>query len=279
MKKLITALSLVNIFLFGLLVSSNVRAENVAAPSADPTIACGEQLREDARFQSLFEKMPFDIKKGQPLEVLASKAKATPKDKTALSLFTAEFERCFATGSEWRQKNYPPVVVSLMDKYRLDFLSVLADLYAGNTTFGNAAKTRVKLLNEFTSQLGTVVHDAQVLKDSTEKQRIEREAKVREEQNQRQAEKDEQSRQETIKWEQEQRQKQLARDQEQRQQQLAREQAEVAQRIEKEVACKNEKAAWDACYWPCFGSTVGSPLNVYLQCSKECSKYSTRSCP
>ena len=203
----------------GLMVTLNVEAETVTAPSVDPTIACGEQFREDSRFQSLFEKMPFDIRKGQSLEVLASKGKASPKDKAALSLFTAEGERCFTAGSEWRQKNYPPAVVNLMDKYRLDSLSVLADLYAGNTTFGDAAKTRVRLLSEFTSQIGTLVHDAQVLKDSTEKQRIEKEAKEREEQNQRQAEKDERYRLETLKWE-----------QEQRQQQFAREQAEDAQR-------------------------------------------------
>ena len=60
--------------------------------------------------------MPFDIRKGQSLEVLASKGKASPKDKAALSLFTAEGERCFTAGSEWRQKNYPPAVVNLMDK-------------------------------------------------------------------------------------------------------------------------------------------------------------------
>ena len=166
--------------IFGLLLVFNVKAEVPAQPSTDPTIGCIDQLRVDTRFQSLFEKMPIDITKGQPLEVLASKSKVSTKEKNALSLFTAEGEKCFALGSEWRQKNYLPSVVNLLDKYRVDVLSVLADLYSGNSTFGATAKTRAKLLAEFNSNLSGIIRDTQALREAAEKQRLESEAKERE---------------------------------------------------------------------------------------------------
>lgn len=167
----------ITFIIFGLLLAFNVKAEVLAQPSTDPTIGCIDQLRVDARFQSLFEKMPIDITKGQPLEVLASKSKVTTKEKNALSLFTAEGEKCFALGSEWRQKNYLPSVVNLLEKYRVDVLSVLADLYSGNLTFGATAKTRAKLLTEFNSNLSGIIRDTQALRETAEKQRLESEAK------------------------------------------------------------------------------------------------------
>lgn len=131
----------------------NVEVEVLSQPTADPSMACGEQIGIEPRFQSLFEKMPWDITKGQSIEILASKAKANADEKNALSLLSSELERCIGLGSVWRQKKYPPRFVNLQEKYRVDTLSVMADLYAGKTTFGAAAKTRAKLLSDFKDAL------------------------------------------------------------------------------------------------------------------------------
>lgn len=164
----------------GLFLTLNVNAETSAQPSADPSVACIDNLSTNPRLQSLFEKMPLDITKGQPLGVLGSNAKASSKEKSALSLFTAEQEKCFALGSEWRQKNYLPSIVNLLEKFRTDELSVFADIYAGNVTFGGAAKSRAKLVTEFNGNVNAIIYEAQMLQEASEKQRLATESKERE---------------------------------------------------------------------------------------------------
>ena len=141
------------------------------AAAQDPTPPCLAQLRDDSRVQSLLEKLPFDVTKGQPLEVLANKTKPTAQEKTALSYFAAEGERCLDLGDEWREKNYPAAAMALLRTYRVELLSALAELYAGNMTFGDVAKFRAKQTSDLKNSLETVVREVQAQREAAEKQR------------------------------------------------------------------------------------------------------------
>jgi len=136
-------------------------------------MACLLELKGDARVQIIFEKLPFDISKGQSLAVLASKERATQPERVALSLFAAEAERCLDTGSDWRIKNYPPVVISLLSTYRVSIISAFADLYSGTITFGEMAKTRSKLTADLKNSIDEVYRNIQDQKSRSEKQRLE----------------------------------------------------------------------------------------------------------
>ena len=122
----------------------------------DPSTACLAELKADSRLSPIEGKVPFDVTKGQSLEVLANKAKPNEQEKAALSYMASEGERCLELGTEWRQKNYPSEINALMTTYRVEIVSALADLYAGNITYGELAKFRAKQAADLKNQVEVV---------------------------------------------------------------------------------------------------------------------------
>lgn len=139
----------------------------------DPALPCLLQLKDDPQVQALLLKMPFDVTKGQPLEVLANKSKPTAKEKAALSYFASEGEKCLDLGSEWRKQNYPAQLNSAMTSYRVDLLSGLADLYAENITYGELAKRRAKMAAELSIKVDSVIQEVKAQRQANEKSRLE----------------------------------------------------------------------------------------------------------
>jgi hypothetical protein len=115
------------------------------------------RLRDEPKLQAMWVKFPFDPSKGQSLDVLSNPDKPTADDRAALSYLATEGERCFDLGADWRKANYPVQVNALLATYRVDTLSALADLYAGKITFGEMAKTRVRLESDLMNQAQAVV--------------------------------------------------------------------------------------------------------------------------
>ena len=139
----------------------------------NPTTECLAQLKEDAKLQILWEKLPFDVTRGQSLEVLANKTKPTMKEKAALSFFTSESERCVDLGAEWRQQNFDPAVISLFATYRVEIVSALADLYAGKTTYGDFGKFRAKQTADLKNNVDAVSRSLRTQQAANDKQRQE----------------------------------------------------------------------------------------------------------
>jgi len=127
------------------------------AQAKDPSSDCLMRLKDDDRFTLLFAKMPMDISKGQPIEVMADSSKVSIKEKSQLSVFVKEGQACYESGTDWRQKNYPAEANSLMISYTVDVLSAMADLYAGKMTYGEVAKYRAKRMAEFQVSINSVV--------------------------------------------------------------------------------------------------------------------------
>ena len=132
-----------------------------SAVAQSPTNTCASQLGEDAKFQSLFKKAPFDISKGQPLEVLGNQSKATLSDKAALEIFVTELDRCWALGADWRKQNYPASINGYSNSYQSFLRLAIADLYAGKLTFGDFAKARDKAQTEFLNKVNMEVGQIQ----------------------------------------------------------------------------------------------------------------------
>lgn len=162
----------------------------------DPSTACLAELRADSRIQAIEQKVPFDVSKGQPLEVLASKAKPNNEEKAALSFLASEGERCFDLGSEWRQKNYPPEVNALMTTYRVEMVSALADLYAGNITYGELAKFRAKQVADLKNNVDAIAAKAEAKRVAKAQHQQELAAQQQQEQQQAQAQREANIRQE-----------------------------------------------------------------------------------
>lgn len=151
------------------------------AIAQDPSAACIQQLGGDERLQSLFKKAPLDISKGQSLEVLANQSKATPKEKTALSVLVSELDRCTDLGADWRKQNYPASINGYGNTYQSFLRSAMAELYAGKLTFGDFAKARDKALTELLNKVSIEVQQIQAQR-AGEKRQQEQEANVAEEQ-------------------------------------------------------------------------------------------------
>lgn len=134
--------------------------------------ACLVQLKNDPNLRSLYAKLPFDLTKAQPIEVLASNSKPNAKEKSALAAYSAEKERCLDIGNNWRKQTFPPEVQALANTYRAESISVLADLYAGKLSFGDAAKLRAKQAASFSQDLDILARNYQEQSQAKEQQRI-----------------------------------------------------------------------------------------------------------
>ncbi len=144
-----------------------------ASFAQDPTIECIAEVHADPRTQILWSKMPFDVTKGQPLEVLASKERPTPEESAALSVLATEGERCFDLGEKWRQENYPTEVNAVLTTYRVDALLALADLYGGSITYGEMARTRARLAADLKNRVDAVAAKIKAQREAEAAQRQE----------------------------------------------------------------------------------------------------------
>lgn len=141
------------------------------ASAEDPSVACLTQIRDNPNAQVLWSKYPFDVSKGQSLEVLSSTDRPSADERAALSFLATEGQQCLDLGTEWRRANYPTEVNALMETYRVNALSAMADLYAGKVTFGEMAKTRAKLASDFTNQMQAVVSKRKADQTAAEQRR------------------------------------------------------------------------------------------------------------
>lgn len=162
-----------------LLSKQNQRAESQNAvsalqglgPTADPTISCLKNIALDEKLEVISSKFALDATQTPSLEILASKSRANAKERNALSIFSAESERCYALGDGWRNKNYPSQINTILLDYRVDDLTKVANLYSGFTTFGEIGKSRLKAAIEFKVRLNSAVDTIKIQEKEAERQR------------------------------------------------------------------------------------------------------------
>jgi len=148
----------------------------ITAVEAERTASekCLTNLTELPEARILAKKLPIDKKPS--FELLADSLKPTTKEKSAISVVVNEWERCLDIAASWRAQQYSPVINGLFNSYWLDLKSMLADLYAGKMSFGEAAKARAKLDIDFKNKLDVAVSEAQEKKIAESKRREEAEA-------------------------------------------------------------------------------------------------------
>ena len=100
-------------------------------------------------FHPLIGKLSFDLDKQQSLDMLANPSKANPKEKAALNFYSTEWQRCQELGADWRKRKLGPDIAALFSALQVDLSAGLADLYAGQISYGSAAKLRAKQWIEF----------------------------------------------------------------------------------------------------------------------------------
>ena len=147
---------------------SSQSAQSSTQVNVDPTVACMEKLKSNTELEGLFKKMPLDVSKGQPIEILANNTKATATEKKSILKFIELIETCSNEGSDWRTKNYPVAINNMGAKFQSDTKIAIADLYSGKLTFGELAKIRTKMMTDFIANLQAEVakiKDARTLQE------------------------------------------------------------------------------------------------------------------
>lgn len=145
-------------FLCGLLLIGVV--EVVVAQATDPTDSCFANLPAQKELQIL--KGKIDLASGPvSLETLSNNKKPTPNEKVAILAFDKTVEQCRELGKDWRIKNVPSTINEIVNSAFSDLKLLLAELYAGRSTYGDFAKNRQELINKLGSQITVEVQRLQ----------------------------------------------------------------------------------------------------------------------
>jgi len=144
-----------------------------SAWAGDPSVECIDQLKSKDELQILVPKVALGNVDDQTLEILANDEVPTKKEKEVISLWAKARQACKQAGAEWRSQNYPATLIPIVDGYYSDFSSLMADLYAKKIGYGEFAKTRAKLEQEFMKNMAT---EAQLIHQQEQAEKLQREA-------------------------------------------------------------------------------------------------------
>lgn len=115
----------------------------------DPTEACLSNLPSQKELQVLKGKVVLGVEP-QSLEILSNTKKPNQLEKNALLALDRLIDQCKSQGKDWRVRNYPSSLNSIIDStFFSNYKFLLSDLYAGKLTYGDFARKRQELGTEF----------------------------------------------------------------------------------------------------------------------------------
>lgn len=135
-------------------VNEKIRSESQIAKEKqaelkDPTEACLSNLPSQKELQILKGKVVLGYEPPS-LEILSNTKKPNQLEKNALLALDRLIDQCKSQGKDWRIRNYPPSLNSIIDSsFFSNYKFLLADLYAGKLIYGDFAKKRQEIGTEF----------------------------------------------------------------------------------------------------------------------------------
>jgi hypothetical protein len=151
-------MNLIKTYILGLVLSGALGAAFAQTP--DPTDACFASLPTQKELQILKGKIDL-ASSPVSLETLSNNKKPTPNEKVAILAFDKTVEQCRELGKDWRLKNVPSTISSMVDSAFSSLKLLLAELYAGRSTYGDFAKNRQELINRLGTQITAEVQRLQ----------------------------------------------------------------------------------------------------------------------
>lgn len=115
----------------------------------DPSNECGDQIESNKTLKILNEKIKQE-------QVNAPNVSIKLKQK-AIFLAVAEVKKCQALGDEWRKANYPPPIISLIDKSYSDVIALAIRLYTNKINYNDYEKKNRRIHKNFTSKVKVVI--------------------------------------------------------------------------------------------------------------------------
>lgn len=146
---------------------------------ADPSVECMNQIELKNEIRILNMKINLENFSGKPFNIKTNSNRPGKTAQKAIFMWLGELKKCKKSGDEWRSKNYPPPIVSVIDKSYADFFALTINLYASKIRYSNYAQSAVKIHKDFVGDLNTATK--QIADQQAEEQRAKELARQQEE--------------------------------------------------------------------------------------------------
>jgi hypothetical protein len=163
----------------GFVITNDSQAKDVLG--IDPTTECAAKIETRKDIVALNEKIKIDGLPDSPFEIINNKSLDGKIGQKAIFKSLAELKKCKKLGDEWRNKNYFPEMVSVVDKSYAEVFALAINLYAKKISYAGYARQNKAIRANFKTQINQAmqqVHnqqaDAQKLRELEQQQEIEK---------------------------------------------------------------------------------------------------------
>ena len=113
----------------------------------DPVYTCRDNVAADPEFKGLSSKMPLGGVRDVTFQMLANESYPNLKERKAIADLVIAHMSCTKAGDAYRQRNYPPQVVAMLNESESNMVSIAAELYNKKLTYGQFNK-RLKAIDD-----------------------------------------------------------------------------------------------------------------------------------
>lgn len=153
-------------------------AESLLERNRQESVNCRTNVETNWKSSILESKLPFDGHRSPSLEQISNQSKPNAKEKAALLKFTNGLDECEALILDWRRKNFPQDLESIVAQYWSETKYVFSDLYAGKINYGVAARRRSTLATDWDTKINAVL-EAERVQIAANEQRKKQEAEAK----------------------------------------------------------------------------------------------------
>jgi hypothetical protein len=132
----------------------------------DSTAECATKIESKKELKVLNEKLKLDNFSDWPKSIVNSKNLPERVEQKAIFISLAELKKCKKSGDEWRNKNYYPEVVSVVNKGYAEMFALIVNLYAKKMNYVDFVKQNFAIRKKFKSNVN------QAIQQTAEKQRL-----------------------------------------------------------------------------------------------------------
>lgn len=124
---------------------------------ADPSNDCADQIESNKELRALNEKIKLERLNDPSAKEKINDGLSSKLKQKAIFVAVAELKKCKKLGDEWRNTNYFPQIISLVDKSYLDVVALAIKLYTNKISYKDYAKKNLGIHKNFTAKVNAAI--------------------------------------------------------------------------------------------------------------------------
>lgn len=124
---------------------------------ADPSNDCADQIESNKELRVLNEKIKLEQINSPSAKLKINDGLSGKLKQKAIFLAVAELKKCKKSGDEWRNANYFPQIVSLVDKSYSDVMAIAIKLYTNKISYADYAKKNLGIHKNFIAKVNAAI--------------------------------------------------------------------------------------------------------------------------